>query len=1537
MGAALLVSGAVLMTAPPAVQEAQAATGIEEIAQSDPEPGAESKDELDTSDDANNDEGTAGEGSGAAEASGSASVPPSARRSTPQAFGTRPTATLPIEDSLQRPLDPTKWDWSGKGVLRTIDGGNHKADWTPQRMNVQWANERVSHSGGGDSVDGGGVDNVSNCNGPDGAWLCSATYTDGKDSQWLTLTTDVPNAGDGTAGAVQYEEKIPSNLGVVVEYDQRLYRTNDGQKGGEFTGNEGAGDGIAVYLADSEAENQPGGFGAGLGYSSVANRGGSWCPAQAGVPGGFIGVGFDTFGNYQKAEDQVGDPTDSAATRPWNVSGNNPLALNARLPQSIGLRGSGTVNPGYNMSGGNDNTSACAGDLPRAYGQTPASEGDGNYYQGFITVITEKWDNGFTDASTFIGKYEDANGVWHSGIVGADAPQDFLDFYSVPASAKGYVMWKIPATAKPFYFIYQVTANGAPNNGYPKGLTGNAGPILADSIMRDRTATALTKPTTTEKMRGGYYWLAGTENLSGVPTTEAGNVNGAAMKGAFLDNKYAEATMYRTVRVSFTPTADGKREVLVQMTPKRYTYQDVCRADAAPHNIIAGATTGLNASDDTCLSQNGTWQNQSEPDFEAEGAVSFTYLLGDSDLQGATPENFRLGFSASTGYAVDYHQIRNLSVRTPYQADLAVQKQVAFLDAPPAEGQGGTVPTTGANATEWNTQDIGVAGQYIAYQVVATNNGPASMDQSYPATLTDGFVDGTDVKVPFADPDAVEWVATPTGNAKVCAAAGWDATDGKCYALDASGNPTTDDSPNGNGWVESPNTIKGTGPIDGANALRWYAPSLGGEDEGDSNSRVTVVFTGQVRPDVGDGDDQIKLDTWYPNTARVAYNKDGGPVDQNPANDEATAKMQVRKGPEWTVGKSSSKTGEVKAGDTVTYTVEAKSENEASTGATSTTIYYQKNATGNPWDTATPNIYYRIGTGSWTTSAGVPMTATTAPEGQTGSNWYMYTIPDTGEATSVTAIFNAGSGAWDNNNNGNYVFDHEGSAVGTYSLEGATTPGQAGNSPTYIEGEAVEPVDIKNAYIVDDLSQVLANATGPANSGTLKATIKIGSATAVDVPTNNTCTDLSTAENLCATWPTVNGTTGEVTQGKFTVGGFKIPAGATATLTYSVTVKDDVEPGQHWKNLALGGSSSGLPTQCAVGSVTLPGITGTSEEAIAAAEASKACWTPNNTSNQTLTLVKQVQNPNGVKTSDQKGPGDWTLAAENGDYKPFEADDAGVPTEQVGTTSTDVVLATEAIPVRADTQLTLSEAITPAAPTYSASTWVCVGDAEDSTVAAVDGDKVTVPSGENVTCTITNSTAELTVLKQVDGEGISASDFTVSAEATALPNGATPSPSPEDLPKINAAPGAVEPSGTDGSANSVLVYPEVTYKVSEGVATGKNPVYIQKALQVYTPKDAAGGKPACPADPTTTPTWATVMGETYDHCWETASADSVSVAAGERGVYRFVNIEPVAPTLPLTGGASAFLIFAVSAGLLGIAATAEVLRRKKRGSGAHVA
>ncbi|UJF34425.1 carbohydrate binding domain-containing protein [Paenibacillus hexagrammi] len=96
----------------------------------------------------------------------------------------------------------------------------------------------------------------------------------------------------------------------------------------------------------------------------------------------------------------------------------------------------------------------------------------------------------------------------------------------------------------------------------------------------------------------------------------------------------------------------------------------------------------------------------------------------------------------------------------------------------------------------------------------------------------------------------------------------------------------------------------------------------------------------------------------------------------------------------------------------------------------SATIYYKQGFT-------TPYIHYRPVGGTWTTAPGVLMPAAEI------SGYNKITI-SLGAATQLEAVFNNGSGTWDNNNSNNYMFP---SGVSTFQA-GTITPGAPAGQDT---------------------------------------------------------------------------------------------------------------------------------------------------------------------------------------------------------------------------------------------------------------------------------------------------------------------------------------------------------------------------------------------------------------------------------------------------------------------------------------------------------
>lgn len=104
--------------------------------------------------------------------------------------------------------------------------------------------------------------------------------------------------------------------------------------------------------------------------------------------------------------------------------------------------------------------------------------------------------------------------------------------------------------------------------------------------------------------------------------------------------------------------------------------------------------------------------------------------------------------------------------------------------------------------------------------------------------------------------------------------------------------------------------------------------------------------------------------------------------------------------------------------------------------------------------------------------------------------------------------------------------------------------------------------------------------------------------------------------------------------------------------------------------------------------------------------------------------------------------------------------------------------------------------------------------------AAASGSTTNVPLGHSMVCTVTNQTAQLTLLKQVEGDA-SPSDFDLTATPTGDTRGVTPT----------TVDGAVAPNDD----NTFAIRPGLTYNLTEDGPDG----YSQQSLQCWLP----GGDP----------------------------------------------------------------------------------------------
>jgi Domain of unknown function (DUF4347)/RTX calcium-binding nonapeptide repeat (4 copies) len=140
------------------------------------------------------------------------------------------------------------------------------------------------------------------------------------------------NTNTDQAGFVLYNRALPANAGLSITFDLFSY------------GGTGA-DGLSFFLIDgSKSPTQAGAFGGSLGYANRSE------PNIPGVDGGYIGIGFDEFGNYSNPNEGrtgtaagSGFVSDAVAIRGSQASGytfltNSKLAFGIDAPGASATR-----------------------------------------------------------------------------------------------------------------------------------------------------------------------------------------------------------------------------------------------------------------------------------------------------------------------------------------------------------------------------------------------------------------------------------------------------------------------------------------------------------------------------------------------------------------------------------------------------------------------------------------------------------------------------------------------------------------------------------------------------------------------------------------------------------------------------------------------------------------------------------------------------------------------------------------------------------------------------------------------------------------------------------------------------------------------------------------------------------------------------------------------------------------------------------------------------------------------------------------------
>lgn len=138
---------------------------------------------------------------------------------------------------------------------------------------------------------------------------------------WLRLNNSTTNQ----RGYFYVDKSFPSTLGVLVDFEYKMWR-NNANTSGEYYG----GDGFSVFLFDATVPFKIGGYGGSLGYARLV---GGPTPID-GLAGGYVGIGFDAYGNY--GNNNEGKPGRIA------LDANNDA--NGLVPNTVILRGPTTSN-----------------------------------------------------------------------------------------------------------------------------------------------------------------------------------------------------------------------------------------------------------------------------------------------------------------------------------------------------------------------------------------------------------------------------------------------------------------------------------------------------------------------------------------------------------------------------------------------------------------------------------------------------------------------------------------------------------------------------------------------------------------------------------------------------------------------------------------------------------------------------------------------------------------------------------------------------------------------------------------------------------------------------------------------------------------------------------------------------------------------------------------------------------------------------------------------------------------------------------------
>ncbi|MGA4843654.1 hypothetical protein [Streptomyces sp. G45] len=524
----------------------------------------------------------------------------------------------------------------------------------------------------------------------------SATYTDG----WLRLTPAQANK----AGSWQMKDSFSTSLGIVAEFTYATYG------GTTYSGRRG--DGLALFLADGSAPIGTGATGGALGYACSSLLFGCY---NNGVPGAFLGIGIDEFGNF--SSNQV------AASGPGTQ------------PNKIVLRGGGNGTSGYHYG--------TAADGP---GGTVETGSRAEYRTVRVAVHPE---GGRLLVS-----------VWSDSGPGTPLTKVISDFDVSTVSGQ-------PALPPTLRVGFSAGTGGATNNHEIGDLTINVPanlsiaksgkPATAPAASRPVTYTVRVTNSDTNAVTGAVIKDAapGLTDVTWTCVASSGSACGAASGSGPLDTT-ADLARGGTVTYTVTGTAPAQPTTLTN-TATVTAPRD--RTDTDPTDDTATAATTVTARADAAVTKEGVGPGPVRPGEEFDYRVT-VHDHGPSDTTGVTvtdtlptgltfvssadgctaagqtvtcPAADRLAANASVSWTF---RVRLDPAYTGDGSDLGNTAEVHHdvTDPDPANNTSAAAPPPGgvrapaadlATVKQTTTSEPVAPGEEYAYTVTVTNQGPS--------------------------------------------------------------------------------------------------------------------------------------------------------------------------------------------------------------------------------------------------------------------------------------------------------------------------------------------------------------------------------------------------------------------------------------------------------------------------------------------------------------------------------------------------------------------------------------------------------------------------------------------------------------------------------------------------------------------------------------------------------------------------------------------------------------------------------------------